>query len=177
MRMAKRSPSTDTALASPHSLTSHSLPQPPGITCNAKAKGNSMGLTFFLLLLLFFFFFLIILGQSFGCWLVTHFFYWLQRLGCTNIHPVDVHLCARACVRVCVCHNEKKCQTNGKHDKRHRRVCVCVCVCACACASVLAFIGYCHMSKPATLLRSCYILWFHLVEPFLDNIFTLYAYC
>ena len=38
------------------------------------------------------------------------------------------------------------------------RVCVCVCV--------LAFISYCHMSKPATLLRSCYILWFHLVEPF-----------
>ena len=44
----------------------------------------------------------------------------------------------------------------------------------CACASVLAFIGYCHMSKPATLLRSCCILWFHLVEPFLDNIFTIY---
>ena len=39
-------------------------------------------------------------------------------------------------------------------------MCVCVCVC------VLAFISYCHMSKPATLLRSCYILWFHLVEPF-----------
>ena len=36
----------------------------------------------------------------------------------------------------------------------------------CACACVLAFISYCHMSKPATLLRSCYILWFHLVEPF-----------
>ena len=37
---------------------------------------------------------------------------------------------ARACV--CVCHNEKKCQTNGKHDKRHRRVCVRVCaVCLC----------------------------------------------
>ena len=39
-------------------------------------------------------------------------------------------------------------------------------MCVCACACVLAFISYCHMSKPATLLRSCYILWFHLVEPF-----------
>ena len=64
VRMAnffKRSPSTDTALASPHSLTSHGLPQPPGIRCKAKAKGNSMGLTFFLLLLFFFFSF-----DSFG---------------------------------------------------------------------------------------------------------------
>ena len=61
MRMAKRSPSTDTALASPHSFTSHGLPQPPGIRCKAKAKGNSMGLSFFLLLLLLFFFF-----DSFG---------------------------------------------------------------------------------------------------------------
>ena len=43
---------------------------------------------------------------------------------------------------------------------------VCVCVCVCVCACVLAFISYCHMSEPATLLRSCYILWFHLVEPF-----------
>ena len=36
---------------------------------------------------------------------------------------VDVVVCVRAYVRacVCVCHNEKKCQTNGKHDKRHRR--------------------------------------------------------
>ena len=65
-----------------------------------------------------------------------------------------------------MCHNEKKCQTNGKHNKRHRRVCVCVCVCVRACACVVAFISYCHMSKPATLLRSCYILWFHLVETF-----------
>ena len=30
-----------------------------------------------------------------------------------------VRVCVRACVRVRahVCHNEKKCQTNGKHDK------------------------------------------------------------
>ena len=25
------------------------------------------------------------------------------------------------CACVCMCHNEKKCRTNGKHDKRHRR--------------------------------------------------------
>ena len=50
----------------------------------------------------------------------------------------------RVCVCVCVCVTmKKKCQTNGKHDKRHRRyfkqaaasttqrnyVCVCACVC------------------------------------------------
>ena len=27
----------------------------------------------------------------------------------------------RVCLCVCLCHNEKKCQTNGKHDVRHRR--------------------------------------------------------
>ena len=27
----------------------------------------------------------------------------------------------RACMCVCVFHNEDKCQTNGKHDKRYRR--------------------------------------------------------
>ena len=41
---------------------------------------------------------------------------------------VCVCVCVCACVFVfvcvwciCVCHNEKKCLTNGKHDKRHRR--------------------------------------------------------
>ena len=36
---------------------------------------------------------------------------------------VSVHafMCVCVCVCVCVCHNVKKCQTNGKHDKRHRR--------------------------------------------------------
>ena len=29
--------------------------------------------------------------------------------------------CGGMRTHVCVCHNEKKCQTNGKHDKRHRR--------------------------------------------------------
>ena len=30
-------------------------------------------------------------------------------------------VCARACVRVCVCHNEEKCQKNGKNDKQYRQ--------------------------------------------------------
>ena len=116
MRMAKRSPSTDTALASPHSLTSRSLPQPPGITCKAKAKGNSMGLTFFLLLLFFFDYF----GPEFWL-LIGDTFFLLTSTPRLHKHSprrcTFVCACVRACVCVCVCHNEKKCQTNGKHDK------------------------------------------------------------
>ena len=62
-----------------------------------------------------------------------------------------VRMCVSLCVCVCVCVTiKKKCQTNGKHDKRYlkqiaasttqrklqqiRGPCVCVCVCVCACA-------------------------------------------
>ena len=48
------------------------------------------------------------------------------------------------------------------------------CVCARVCVRVLAFICYCQMSKPTTYLRSCYILWFPLVEPFFLITFLQY---
>ena len=51
-------------------------------------------------------------------------------------------------------------------------MCICVRTCVRVCVS---FHFYCQMSKPTTSFRSCYILWFPLVEPFfLDNIFTIY---
>ena len=36
-------------------------------------------------------------------------------------NPWNVCVCVCDAVCVCVCQNEKKCQANGKHDKRHRR--------------------------------------------------------
>ena len=47
---------------------------------------------------------------------------WRHWMHLNAMHPVmseNQFHCTR--LRVCVCHNERKCQTNGKHDKRYRR--------------------------------------------------------
>ena len=52
---------------------------------------------------------------------------WVTHASGDVREPISLHqavyvcMCMSARTRICVCHNEKKCQTNGKHDKRHRR--------------------------------------------------------
>ena len=46
---------------------------------------------------------------------------WRHWMHLNAMHPVMSENQFHCTSCVCVCHNERKCQTNGKHDKRYRR--------------------------------------------------------